>query len=81
MRLLGKVVERGLEHGDQLHMAGGFAGLAGETAAAILGDASRPDDSRPAAALRLLEFGRARVLAQLLEPGRTWGNCGTTIRG
>ncbi|WP_189719163.1 CHAT domain-containing protein, partial [Streptomyces chryseus] len=65
--LLAEVAPRELDRGDQLSAVGALAGLAGEAAAAVLADESQPADTRAESALRLLEFGRARVMAQTLE--------------
>ena len=67
VRLLAEVAPRELDREDQLHAVGEMAGLAGDAAALVLADDSRPERARAETALRLLEFGRARVTAQLLE--------------
>ncbi|GAB2856289.1 hypothetical protein GCM10022221_64900 [Actinocorallia aurea] len=65
--MLEEVASRELGRGDQLRAVGALTGLAGEAAALILEDESRPGRQRAESALRSLEFGRARVMAQMLE--------------
>lgn len=67
VRLLPEVAARGLARSDQQHLLGELAGLAGEAAALALSDPSVPEPQRAGRALRLLESGRAVLLAQALE--------------
>ncbi|MFJ3671422.1 CHAT domain-containing protein [Streptomyces sp. NPDC090106] len=65
--LLPYVAPRRLEHHDQQHMVGEFAGLAGEAAALALAVPNESAPCRAERALRLLESGRAVLHGLALE--------------
>ncbi|MEJ8652796.1 hypothetical protein WKI65_33220 [Streptomyces sp. MS1.AVA.3] len=65
--LLPEVTPRQLGRGDQQHVLGQFAGLAGDAAALVLADPRGSRQKNAARALRLLEAGRAVLLSQALD--------------
>ena len=67
VRLLPEVAPRGLDRSDQQELLGELAGVAGDAAALAMADMSAPVDERAGRALRLLESGRGRLLAQVIE--------------
>ncbi|MFF2644959.1 tetratricopeptide repeat protein [Streptomyces niveus] len=67
VRLLPEVTLRQLGRGDQQHVLGDFAGLAGDAAALALADPRATRKVRATRALRLLEAGRAVLLSQALD--------------
>ncbi|MGW4995105.1 CHAT domain-containing protein [Streptomyces mirabilis] len=67
VRLLPEVTPRQLGRGDQQHVLGQFAGLAGDAAAMVLADPRGSRQKNAARALRLLEAGRAVLLSQALD--------------
>ncbi|GAB2859698.1 CHAT domain-containing protein [Actinocorallia aurea] len=67
VQMLPEVVPRELRRADQQSMIGDLAGMASDAASLALADTSIPVDERPANALRLLESGRAILIAQMLE--------------
>ncbi|MFF3137676.1 CHAT domain-containing tetratricopeptide repeat protein [Streptomyces mirabilis] len=67
VRLLPEVTPRQLGRGDQQHVLGQFAGLAGDAAALVLADPRGSRQKNAARALRLLEAGRAVLLSQALD--------------
>ncbi|TQS45600.1 CHAT domain-containing protein [Cryptosporangium phraense] len=67
VRLLPEAVPRRLARSDQLTAIDRYPGLAGDAAALVLADPTRPGAERAARALTLLEAGRAVLLSQALD--------------
>ena len=67
VRLMPEIAMRRLARSDQQHLLGELAGLAGDAAALALSDQGRPLAERAGQASRMLEAGRAVLLAQALE--------------